>query len=158
MASKSYTLLEYLVTLEKQIKELQVNGGSGGSGSNNTELINYINQVQQELNTFKNSINNTVDNNNTNLLSKINELTSELNNLKSIVNNLNMTTRTEYFYVAKDNNTYNLFSDSQIKVYDDFNNFLLKENENYKRNGTTLTFNYINPLKIRIEYDERVVE
>ena len=129
MSKKGYTLLEYLVTLEKQIRELQLNSGSGDSGGgDNTELINRINQVQQEL-----------------------------NNLKTLVNNnLKVNTRTDYIYVAKDSNTYNLFADNEIKVYDDFNNFLLKENENYKRNGTTLTFNYMNPIKLRIEYYEGV--
>ena len=130
MSKKGYTLLEYLVTLEKQIKELQLNVGGGGSGGDNTVLLNKINQVQEELNNLKTLINN----------------------------NLKVITRTEYIYVAKDNNTYNLFADSEIKVYDDFNNFLLKENENYKRNGTKLTFNYMNPIKLRIEYYERVVE
>lgn len=126
MSKKPYTLLEYLVALEKQIQELQINGGS--VGGDNTNLINQINQVQQEL-----------------------------NNLKTLVNNnLKVNTRTDYIYVAKDSNTYNLFADSEIKVYDDFNNFLLKENENYKRNGTTLTFNYMNPIKLRLEYYEGV--
>lgn len=124
MASKKYTLLEYLVTLEKQIRELQVNGSTGGSGGDNTALLNKINAVQQEL-----------------------------NNLKSLINNnLKVLSRTEYIYVAKDSNTYNLFANSEIKVYDDFNNFLLKENENYKRSGTTLTFNYMFPMRLRIEY------
>ena len=126
MSKKPYTLLEYLVALEKQIQELQINGGS--VGGDNTNLINQINQVQQEL-----------------------------NNLKTLVNNnLKVNTRTDYIYVAKDSNTYNLFADNEIKVYDDFNNFLLKENENYKRNGTTLTFNYMNPIKLRLEYYEGV--
>ena len=128
MSKKGYTLLEYLVTLEKQLRELQLNSGSGGPGSDNTELINIIKQLQEEL-----------------------------NNLKTLINtNLKVITKTEYIYVAKDSNTYNLFADSEIKIYDDFNNFLLKENENYKRNGTTLTFNYMNPIKLRIEYCEGV--
>lgn len=63
--------------------------------------------------------------------------------------------KVEYFYVGRDNNNYNLYnSDSYtlIKVYDDFNNLLLKDNENYKRENNTLIFNYKTIQKIRVEY------
>ena len=187
MASKSYSLLEYLVTLEKLIRELQdrVDNGNIGGGIIDGEtgnvdlspLINQINNVQQELDTFKISITDTVNNNYSTLNSQITSVNSALNTFKtSITNTVNSNktdlqvkidnlktkikeiTRTDYIYVGKDSNNYSLYADSEIKVYDEFNNFLLKENENYKRSGTTLTFNYINPLKLRIEYYERVIE
>lgn len=63
--------------------------------------------------------------------------------------------KVEYFYVGRDNNNYNLYnSDSYtlIKVYDDFNNLLLKDNENYKRENNTLIFNYKTIQKIKVEY------
>ena len=63
--------------------------------------------------------------------------------------------KVEYFYVGKDSNNYNLYnSDSYtlIKVYDDANDLLLKDNENYKRENNTLTFNYKSIQKIRVEY------
>lgn len=63
--------------------------------------------------------------------------------------------KVEYFYVGRDNNNYNLYnSDSYtlIKVYDDFNDLLLKNNENYKRENNTLIFNYKTIQKIRVEY------
>lgn len=63
--------------------------------------------------------------------------------------------KVEYFYVGRDNNNYNLYnSDSYtlIKVYDDFNDLLLKDNENYKRENNTLIFNYKTIQKIRVEY------
>lgn len=63
--------------------------------------------------------------------------------------------KVEYFYVGKDSNNYNLYNSDDytlIKVYDDFNDLLLKDNENYKRENNTLTFNYKSIQKIRIEY------
>lgn len=97
MGKRSYTLLEYLVALEKKINELSTEENAS-------------------------------------------------NNLQKV----------EYTFIGGDTQTYNLFTNGEknvnIKVYDDFNNYLLKDNENYKRNDDTLTFNFISPVKIRIEY------
>ena len=71
------------------------------------------------------------------------------------LSNVSALKKVEYFYVGRDNDSYNLYnSDSYtlIKVYDDFNDLLLKDNENYKRENNTLIFNYKSIQKIRVEY------
>lgn len=144
MAKKGYTLLEYLVALENKVNEIASNSVSGGTGVNIdlTNITNQINNLKNQLesletkhNSYENSINNNI---------------SSLENSK--MNNLQ---KTEYYYIGNDSNTFSLInadSYSLIKVYDDFNNYLLKENENYKRENSKITFNYNSPIKIRVEY------
>lgn len=185
MSKRSYTLLEYLVALEKKINELAINGtgGSGTGGSVDltgitTQINNLRNQLEQletKHNSFESSTNvkynttnskiATVENNfnsfknttNSNIQSVNSNIQSANNNISTLEENkMNNIQKIEYTYVGGDTQSYNLFTNGQenvnIKVYDDFNNYLLKDNENYKRTGDTLTFNYISPIKIRIEY------
>lgn len=60
MASKSYTLLEYLVTLENQLKELKkyVENNSGNTGGNVdlSGIQNQINELEIEINNVKHEI------------------------------------------------------------------------------------------------------
>lgn len=86
MASKSYTLLEYLVTIEMELKKLKKIVAES-VGADYSELIAQINGIGQELNSFKTSITNTVDNNNTNLLSKFNSLESQFITFKTSITN-----------------------------------------------------------------------
>ena len=86
MASKSYTLLEYLVTIETELKKLKKIVAES-VGADYSELIAQINGIGNELNSFKTSITNTVDNNNTNLLSKFNSLEQQFNTFKTSITN-----------------------------------------------------------------------
>ena len=86
MASKSYTLLEYLVTIEMELKKLK-KVVAESVGADYSELIANIDGIRNELNTFKTTITNTVDNNNTNLLSKFNSLESQFNTFKTSITN-----------------------------------------------------------------------
>ena len=177
MSKRSYTLLEYLVALEKKINELAING-TGGCGTGNvdlTDVYNTINALETKHDSFESSTNvkfastnskiSTVENNfnsfknttNSNIQSVNSNIQSANNNISTLEENkMNKIQKIEYTYVGGDTQSYNLFTNGQenvnIKVYDDFNNYLLKDNENYKRTGDTLTFNYISPIKIRIEY------
>lgn len=86
MASKSFTLLEYLVTIETELKKLKKIVAES-VGSDYSELIAQINVIGNELNSFKTSITNTVDNNNTNLTSKLNSLEQQFNTFKTSITN-----------------------------------------------------------------------
>ena len=170
MASKSYTLLEYLVALENKINELASNGTGSGGGTGNvdlTDVYNTINALETKHNSFESSTNVKFTSTNSKISSVENNFNSFKNttntNIQSANNNIvaleenkmNNLKKVDYFYVAKDNNNCNLdnsISYTSIKVYDDFNNYLLKENENYKKSNNTLTFNYLSIQKIRVEY------
>ena len=86
MASKSYTLLEYLVTIETELKKLKKIVAES-VGADYSELIAQINGIGQELNTFKSSITDTVNTNNSNLTSKFNSLEQQFNTFKTSITN-----------------------------------------------------------------------
>ena len=86
MASKSYTLLEYLVTIEMELKKLK-KVVAESVGADYSELIANIDGIRNELNTFKTTITNTVDNNNTEITSKFNNLEQQFNTFKTSITN-----------------------------------------------------------------------
>lgn len=86
MASKSYTLLEYLVTIEMELKKLKKIVAES-VGSDYSELIAQINGIGQELNSFKSSISNTVNTNNSEITSKFNSLEQQFNTFKTSITN-----------------------------------------------------------------------
>ena len=86
MASKSYTLLEYLVTIEMELKKLKKIVAES-VGTDYSELISQINGIGQELNSFKSSITDTVNTNNSNLTSKFNSLEQQFNTFKTSITN-----------------------------------------------------------------------
>ena len=117
MASKSYTLLEYLVTIETELKKLKkIVAESVGAdyselivnidgirnelntfktsitdtvNTNNSEITSKFNSLESQFITFKTSITNTVNTNNTNILSKVNSLETQFNSLKTSITNIN---------------------------------------------------------------------
>ena len=86
MASKSYTLLEYLVTMENQLKDIKI-FVENNVGTDYIKLITQINSIGEELNTFKISISDIVNNNNTNLTTKLNSLEQQYNTFKTSITN-----------------------------------------------------------------------
>lgn len=86
MASKSFTLLEYLVTIETELKKLKKIVAES-VGADYSELIANIDGIRNELNTFKTSITDTVDSNNTNLITKFNSLEQQFNTFKTSITN-----------------------------------------------------------------------
>lgn len=86
MASKSYTLLEYLVTIETELKKLKKIVAES-VGADYSELIANIDGIRNELNTFKTTITDTVNTNNTNLTSKLNSLEQQFNTFKTSITN-----------------------------------------------------------------------
>lgn len=86
MASKSFTLLEYLVTIETELKKLKKIVAES-VGTDYSELIAQINGIGQELNSFKSSITDTVNTNNSNLTSKFNSLEQQFNTFKTSITN-----------------------------------------------------------------------
>lgn len=61
MASKSYTLLEYLVTIEKQLKDLKIIV-ENNIGTDYNELLNQTNDLKEQFNTIKSEIDDVVVN------------------------------------------------------------------------------------------------
>ena len=94
MASKSYTLLEYLVTIETELKKLKKIVAES-VGADYSELIAQINGIGQELNSFKTSITDTVNTNNSNLTSKFNSLEQQFNTFKTSITNTVNSNKTE---------------------------------------------------------------
>lgn len=86
MASKSYTLLEYLVTIETELKKLK-KIVSESVGADYSELIANIDGIRNELNTFKTSITDTVNTNNSEITSKFNSLEQQFNTFKTSITN-----------------------------------------------------------------------
>ena len=86
MASKSYTLLEYLVTLETELKKLKKIVAES-VGADFSELIAQINGIGNELNSFKSSITDTVNTNNSEITSKFNSLEQQFNTFKTSITN-----------------------------------------------------------------------
>ena len=92
MASKSYTLLEYLVYLENKVKALK-EYVENYDGAELGEINNQINNLQNQINNLEEQINNSINNNEqiNNLKNKITILETDVNNLQSqieeIVNN-----------------------------------------------------------------------
>lgn len=86
MASKSYTLLEYLVTIETELKKLKKIVAES-VGSDYSELIANIDGIRNELNTFKTTITDTVDTNNSEITSKFNNLEQQFNTFKTSITN-----------------------------------------------------------------------
>lgn len=87
MASKKgYTLLEYLVTIEMELKKLKKIVAES-VGSDYSELIANINSIRNELNTFKTSITDTVDTNKSEITSKFNSLEQQFNTFKTSITN-----------------------------------------------------------------------
>ena len=89
MASKSYTLLEYLVALENKIKELKdyVDGYNGvGLG----EINNQINAIQKQISDIQDQINNSNTPNEqiTNMENQISNLRSQITNLQTQINEI----------------------------------------------------------------------
>ena len=116
MASKSYTLLEYLVTIEMELKKLK-KVVAESVGADYSELIANIDGIRNELNTFKTTITNTVDNNNTNLLSKFNSLESQFNTFKTSITNTVNTNNTSLLSKVNSLETqFNSFKTSIINI------------------------------------------
>lgn len=86
MAKRPYTLLEYLVTIEMELKKLKKIVAES-VGADYSELIANIDGIRNELNTFKTSITGTVDTNNTNLITKFNSLEQQFNTFKTSITN-----------------------------------------------------------------------
>ena len=86
MASKSYTLLEYLVTIEMELKKLKKIVAES-VGADYSELIANIDGIRNELNTFKTSITDTVNTNNSEITSKFNSLEQQFNTFKTSITN-----------------------------------------------------------------------
>lgn len=109
MASKSFTLLEYLVTIETELKKLKKIVAES-VGSDYSELIAQINGIGNELNSFKTSITNTVNTNNSNLTSKFNSLEQQFNTFKtSITNTVNSNNTTLTSQLSTLNTQFNQF-------------------------------------------------
>lgn len=86
MASKSYTLLEYLVTIEMELKKLK-KVVAESVGADYSELIANIDGIRNELNTFKTTITNKVDTNKSEITSKFNSLEQQFNTFKTSITN-----------------------------------------------------------------------
>lgn len=86
MASKSYTLLEYLVTIETELKKLKKIVAES-VGADYSELIANIDEIRNELNTFKTTITDTVNTNNSEITSKFNSLEQQFNTFKTSITN-----------------------------------------------------------------------
>ena len=87
MASKKgYTLLEYLVTIEMELKKLKKIVAES-VGADFSELISQINGIGNELNSFKSSITDTVNTNNSEITSKFNSLEQQFNTFKTSITN-----------------------------------------------------------------------
>lgn len=86
MASKSFTLLEYLVTIETELKKLKKTVAES-VGADYSELIANIDGIRNELNTFKTSITDTVNTNNSEITSKFNSLEQQFNTFKTSITN-----------------------------------------------------------------------
>ena len=86
MTKKSYTLLEYLVSMENKLKDIK-KYVEANIGADYSELTSQVNNLETQFNSFKTSISNTVDNNNTSLLSKFNSLESQFNTFKTSITN-----------------------------------------------------------------------
>lgn len=113
MASKKgYTLLEYLVTIEMELKKLKKIVAES-VGADYSELIANIDGIRNELNTFKTSITGTVDTNNTNLITKFNSLEQQFNTFKtSITNTVNSNNTTLTSQLSTLNTNFNSFKTS----------------------------------------------
>ena len=94
MASKSFTLLEYLVTIETELKKLKKIVAES-VGADYSELITQINGIGQELNSFKSSITDTVNTNNSEITSKFNSLEQQFNTFKTNISNTVNSNKTE---------------------------------------------------------------
>ena len=95
MASKKgYTLLEYLVTIEMELKKLKKIVAES-VGADYSELISQINGIGQELNSFKSSITDTVNTNNSEITSKFNSLEQQFNTFKTTISNTVNSNKTE---------------------------------------------------------------
>ena len=94
MSKKYYTLLEYLVALETELKKLKKIVAES-VGADYSELITQINGIGQELNTFKTSITNTVNSNNSEITSKFNSLEQQFNTFKTSITNTVNSNKTE---------------------------------------------------------------
>ena len=112
MASKSYTLLEYLVTIEMELKKLKKIVAES-VGADYSELISQINGIGQELNSFKSSITDTVNTNNSEITSKFNSLEQQFNTFKtSITNTVNSNNTTLTSQVSSLTTQFNQFKTS----------------------------------------------
>ena len=112
MASKKYTLLEYLVALENKLKEIK-KYVDDNLGTDYSELENQVNTLESQFNIFKTSITNTVDNNNTNILSKFSTLEKQFNTFKtSITNTVNTNNTTLLSKVNSLESQFNSFKTS----------------------------------------------
>ena len=112
MASKSYTLLEYLVVIETELTKLKKIVAES-VGADYSELITNINDIRNELNTFKTSITDTVDTNNSEITSKFNSLENQFNTFKtSITNTVNNNNTTITSQVNTLTSQFNSFKSS----------------------------------------------
>ena len=119
MASKSYTLLEYLVTLENKMKELK-DYVDGYNGIELGEINNQINTIQKQILDIQEQINNSNTPNEqiTNMENQISNLGSQITNLQTqineIINNgtnvelIQTTTRTEIQRLVDDGTIGNM--------------------------------------------------
>lgn len=113
MASKSYTLLEYLVTIEMELKKLKKIVAES-VGADYSELIANIDGIRNELNTFKTTITDTVDTNNSEITSKFNNLEQQFNTFKTSITNTVNSNKTE---ITSQVNTLNTnFNDFKTSI------------------------------------------
>ena len=130
MASKSYTLLEYLVTLETELKKLKKIVAES-VGADFSELIAQINGIGNELNSFKSSITDTVNTNNSNLTSKFNSLEQQFNTFKtSITNTVNSNNTSLLSKVNSLETQFNSFKTSITSTVNSNKNELLSQLNN----------------------------
>ena len=89
MASKSYTLLEYLVSLENKVKDLK-KVVDNYDGVELGEINNQINNLQNQINTLKEQMenSNTPNEEIVMLQNKIDILQNQINNLQNQITNL----------------------------------------------------------------------
>lgn len=112
MGSKSYTLLEYLVTMDNKLKEIK-KFVENNVGTDYSVLITQVNGIEQELNSFKTSITNTVDSNYSDLSLQLNSLEQQLNTFKTSITNTVNTNKSEITsQVSSLNTQFNQFKTS----------------------------------------------
>lgn len=125
MAKKSYTLLEYLVSMENKLKDIK-KYVEANIGADYSELTSQVNNLETQFNSFKTSISNTVDSNNTNLLSKFNTLENQFNTFKtSITNTVNTNNTSLLSKVNSLESQFNSFKTSITSKVDSNKNELL---------------------------------
>lgn len=161
MASKSYTLLEYLVTLENQLKELK-KYVDDYNGADLSEIQNEINNIKQQIE--NGNINNEQI---TNLENRVNEVQSQLENkankndvmLRGTVSISDFDDETRNIIQGLEPGTVNaVLGDGNVKlknladeiVTTEIGNNLITGTQSltYDENGTNRTYNCTNFIEV----------